>query len=197
MVCTSVRLPSEFILKAPTPGRCVSAFLGAIVSVSVAVAQGTYTEVADPGAGGGTICLGINGSGDIVGYYNEAAMGVPHGFLLSGGVYSTNRLRRHLHDIGWDNDVGEIIGQSSPVGSTLAFLASSLHSLTSSADSSAARSRQRKSQPAFAIGSSVDRLLFALSMLRNPTAKTRSREKGPETTAAQFAGAILCGSYFT
>ncbi len=60
-----------------------------------------------------------------------------------------------------------------------------------------ARSRQRKSQLAFAIGSSVDRLLFALRMLRKPTAKTRSREKGLGTTAAQFAGAILCGSHFT
>lgn len=59
-----------------------------IACVPRALAQGTWTRVAYPGAYGNTTAFGINQAGDVVGYY-ETIDGNFHGFLLSGGVYTT------------------------------------------------------------------------------------------------------------
>jgi probable HAF family extracellular repeat protein len=48
---------------------------------------GSYTTLDDPAATLGTFASGINGSGQIVGQYQNAS-GL-HGFLLSGGTYTT------------------------------------------------------------------------------------------------------------
>jgi probable HAF family extracellular repeat protein len=46
-----------------------------------------YTILEDPLATQGTAALGINATGQIVGYY--ATANVEHGFLYSGGTYTT------------------------------------------------------------------------------------------------------------
>jgi probable HAF family extracellular repeat protein len=48
----------------------------------------TFTTLDDPSATNGTISWGINTSGQIVGYYLDAS-DKNHGFLLSGGMYTT------------------------------------------------------------------------------------------------------------
>jgi probable HAF family extracellular repeat protein len=59
-----------------------------LASVPLALAQGTYTQIDEPNAVGQTYCYGIDTAGDIVGYYVDASR-VGHGFLLSGGTYTT------------------------------------------------------------------------------------------------------------
>jgi probable HAF family extracellular repeat protein len=55
---------------------------------------GSFTAITDPGAACasgiacGTFATGINGGGDIVGYYGDST-GVVHGFLYSGGNFTT------------------------------------------------------------------------------------------------------------
>ena len=48
----------------------------------------TYTTLDDPSATRGTVATGINGAGQIVGEYFTAGS-VSHGFLYSGGAYTT------------------------------------------------------------------------------------------------------------
>src|SRR5262249_5258387 len=75
------------VLPAPHQFIAVSSFLDS---------GGTFTPISDPLAVGGdqftgprgTFAEGINNAGQIVGYYN-ASGGSVHGFLLSGGVYTT------------------------------------------------------------------------------------------------------------
>jgi probable HAF family extracellular repeat protein len=55
---------------------------------------GTETTLDDPLATVGTHAFGINGSGQIVGEYDNATG--QHGFLLSGGIYTTSTIRRPL-----------------------------------------------------------------------------------------------------
>jgi probable HAF family extracellular repeat protein len=50
----------------------------------------TYTTLDDPLSGGDfTFATGINALGQIVGYYYDASGGSAHGFLYSGGAYTT------------------------------------------------------------------------------------------------------------
>jgi len=48
-----------------------------------------YTTLDDPFATHGTLAYGINGAGQIVGFYLDDFMSGEHGFLLSGGDYTT------------------------------------------------------------------------------------------------------------
>ena len=48
-----------------------------------------YTTLDDPKAGNGTYAYGINVSGQVVGYYLDYIGGGIHGFLYSGGTYTT------------------------------------------------------------------------------------------------------------
>jgi hypothetical protein len=49
-----------------------------------------------------TLANGINARGDIVGRYLDAE-GVPHGFLLHKGAFSTIECRLTEHDRRWSN----------------------------------------------------------------------------------------------
>ena len=62
----------------------VGLFLG---TAGPAKAEYVFTTIDVPGSTF-TIAYGINASGEIVGQYRDAG-GVTHGFLLSGGVYTT------------------------------------------------------------------------------------------------------------
>ena len=48
----------------------------------------TFTTLNDPSAVNGTYATGVNGSGQIVGYYVDAGGG-DHGFIYSNGIYTT------------------------------------------------------------------------------------------------------------
>ena len=48
----------------------------------------TFTTIDNPAANGVTVAVDINNADQIVGYYIDAAM-KSHGFLLSGGVFTT------------------------------------------------------------------------------------------------------------
>ena len=65
----------------------VCSVLFVIASVSLAMAQGTYTQIDFPGSVD-TLCEGINHAGDITGGFDDASF-VRHGFLLRAGNYST------------------------------------------------------------------------------------------------------------
>jgi probable HAF family extracellular repeat protein len=72
----------------------------------------TYITLADPGNPGATTPQGINDAGQIVGWYSDATG--THGFLLSGGIYTTlndplalNGANTQAYGI---NDLGQIVG---------------------------------------------------------------------------------------
>src|ERR1700757_4250991 len=48
----------------------------------------TYTTLDDPLGINGTFATGVNASGQVVGSYNDSG-GSAHGFLYSGGTYTT------------------------------------------------------------------------------------------------------------
>ena len=71
----------------------------------------TFTTLNDPlTTNHFTTATAINGSGDVVGFYE--ASGAAHGFLLSGGTYTTldDPLGTHGTSAGGINDVGQIVG---------------------------------------------------------------------------------------
>src|SRR6516164_10076428 len=78
----------------------------------------TFTTLDDPSAtqlAGGTHSQGINDAGQIVGVYDNPGLPgffTPHGFLLSGGIYTT--LDDPLATFGTQafgiNDAGQIVG---------------------------------------------------------------------------------------
>jgi probable HAF family extracellular repeat protein len=89
--------------------RKASLLAALLMAASVALAQGTYTQIDYPGAIL-TDSYGINGSGDIVGTYEDAG-GNFHGFLLDGGTYTTIDYPGSTYTLLTAiNDVGEIIG---------------------------------------------------------------------------------------
>jgi len=72
----------------------------------------TYTTLDDPLATNGTVAYGINGTGQIVGTYNDASS--QHPFLYSAGTYTTlpddpsaSAGSTQPRDI---NDAGQIVG---------------------------------------------------------------------------------------
>jgi uncharacterized membrane protein len=71
----------------------------------------TFTTLNDPlTTNHFTTPAGINTSGTIVGFYE--ASGAAHGFLLSGGTYTTldDPLGIHGTSAGGINDMGQIVG---------------------------------------------------------------------------------------
>jgi len=86
--------------------------LFAIASVSLAIAQGTYTQIDVPGAIG-TFVSGINSAGDIVGRYEEnPTLPQIHGFLLSNGALTTLIYpgANAYSAAAGINDLGQIVG---------------------------------------------------------------------------------------
>ena len=100
---------SELIMNALRNALCSLLLLIATVPL---MAQGTYTQIDVPGAIYGTQVSAINTAGDIIGFYVDGS--ATHGFLLSGGVYSTidypGATYTYLNGI---NDLGQIVGYGS------------------------------------------------------------------------------------
>jgi len=91
------------------PQRAVC-FLAVLILAfrSLALAQGTYTEIEVPGASF-TYPLGINDYGDIVGWYS--GNGGSFGFLLSEGDYTTIQYPGSTTTVPYGiNDFGQIVG---------------------------------------------------------------------------------------
>jgi probable HAF family extracellular repeat protein len=90
----------------------------AIVTASIGTARASYSflTIADPNDNGYTVARGINDAGQIVGSYVDAGS-VEHGFLVSGGTYSTvdvpGAATTQANGI---NDAGAISGYSSTSG---------------------------------------------------------------------------------
>jgi probable HAF family extracellular repeat protein len=83
-----------------------------LVSAPLALAQGTYTQIDVPGAAFGTVCIGIDTAGEIVGAYGTTA-GTEDGFLLSGGTYTTiDYPGSTITSLSGINDLGDIVGGS-------------------------------------------------------------------------------------
>ena len=81
-----------------------------IASLPLATAQGTYTKLHYPGSGY-TFALGVNASGQVVGYYIMGAKSFRGGFLYTGGQFEAI----NFPDAGTTvltgiNDTGEISG---------------------------------------------------------------------------------------
>lgn len=95
--------------------------------------HGTFTTIDDPNAPAVTIANGVNNSGQIVGEY-IGADGSEHGFLLSGGVYTTVDHLGAASDgfsfsglpggtaLSGINDAGEIVGSYGDGTATHGFL---------------------------------------------------------------------------
>jgi probable HAF family extracellular repeat protein len=92
-----------------TAVRKIILSLAVLLLSSLALAQGTYTEVDVPGALT-TAGFGIDTAGDMIGLYVDAS-GNYHGFLLSGTTFSTidypGAPITYLFGI---NDLGQIVG---------------------------------------------------------------------------------------
>ena len=75
---------------------------------------GSYSSISDPLAGSqGTFAEGINDQGQIVGYYYDSS-NVEHGFIDSGGTYTTvDRPGASGTALYGINNAGVIVGQSS------------------------------------------------------------------------------------
>jgi probable HAF family extracellular repeat protein len=91
---------------------------GAFLTASAGIAHATcsFTTIADPLDNGYTVAQGINDAGQIVGYYQDAG-GAQHGFLLSGGSYSTlNVPGAASTQANGINNAGQISGYSATGG---------------------------------------------------------------------------------
>ena len=74
-------------------GQIVGAYFDATGMHGFLESGGMYTTLVDPSATRGTIAEGINAAGQIVGTYFNGGNN-SDGFVLSGGVYTTRRIRR-------------------------------------------------------------------------------------------------------
>jgi probable HAF family extracellular repeat protein len=69
-----------------------------------------FVSLQNPLAGnGGTTALGVNDSGQVVGYYLDAS-NQGHGFLYSGGAYTTIDIGAHGTFVTGINDSGQMVG---------------------------------------------------------------------------------------
>jgi probable HAF family extracellular repeat protein len=85
-----------------------------LLAATVALAQGTYTQIDVPGAAV-TLATGINKAGEIVGSYVDALGG--HGFLLQNGVFTTIDYPGVQYSYAERlNDKGQIVGLAEPIG---------------------------------------------------------------------------------
>src|SRR5215813_8940992 len=74
----------------------------------------SFTTLNFPGASS-TSASGINHAGQIVGSYFVPASGLPHGFLLSGGIYTAIDFPGAFHTFANGiNDAGQIVGRYFP-----------------------------------------------------------------------------------
>ena len=97
---------------------------GEIVGAGFLYINGTYTMLDDPLATNGTFATGINDTGQIVGYYQDA-IGTKHGFFYSNGNYVTvddpaGTAGTYLTGI---NNSGQIVGNYLDINGTHGFLA--------------------------------------------------------------------------
>ena len=99
-------------MNAVRPALCSLLLL--IVTVPV-MAQGTYIQIDYPGALA-TDAFAINTAGAICGSYLDSA-NIEHGFILSGGVYTTLDFPNLPTALLGMNDLGQIVGETS--GSTV------------------------------------------------------------------------------
>ncbi len=82
-----------------------------ITFLPVAVGQGKYTQIDYPGALF-TAAYGVNSSGDVSGWYEDAG-DILHGFLLSGGSFATIDYPGAASTTVFGmNNVGQIVGYS-------------------------------------------------------------------------------------
>ncbi len=82
-----------------------------IASVSLAIAQGTFTTIDYPGADS-TSVFGVNSNGDLVGEYFDTAG--QHGFLRSQGVFTTIDVPGTTSTgVTGINDLGQLVGVDS------------------------------------------------------------------------------------
>ncbi len=89
----------------------LAAFLTLTALLLVAQSGGTYTQIDYPGAAS-TVATGINGVGDVVGYYSDASR-ILHGFLLAAGAFTTIDVPGTNKTIAYGiNDTGQIVGYS-------------------------------------------------------------------------------------
>jgi uncharacterized membrane protein len=90
--------------------KAVLALAISLASASLALAQGTYTQIDYPGAYS-TRVLGIDSAGDMVGFYETSANGLTQGFLMtSDGAFvtvDTSEMNTALTGI---NDKGLVVG---------------------------------------------------------------------------------------
>ena len=69
-----------------------------------------FVSLQDPLAGNnGTAATGVNDSGQVVGYYFDAS-NQAHGFLYSGGAYTTIDIGAHGTFVTGINDSGQMVG---------------------------------------------------------------------------------------
>jgi probable HAF family extracellular repeat protein len=88
-----------------------------LVTVPLALAQGTYTQIDVPGAML-TQAYGIDTDGDVCGTYVDAS-GVEHGFLSSGGAYTViDYPGASGTEVFGMNDLGQFVGYASVQGSS-------------------------------------------------------------------------------
>lgn len=76
--------------------------------------HGTFTTLVDPFAKAGTtVATGVNSSGEIVGYYTDAASGLTKGFVDIGGTFSTIDVQPGLNtQIFGVNNAGQLVGDT-------------------------------------------------------------------------------------
>jgi uncharacterized membrane protein len=91
------------------------------VASPLALAQGTYTQIDYPGSDG-SVTLGINSAGDIVGYYTVEGDTVTHGFMISAGTYTTiDYPGASATVLTGLNDVGQIVGYATTAPAYVGF----------------------------------------------------------------------------
>jgi len=81
-----------------------------LISTAPLMAQGTYTQIDVPNGINGTFVQGTDSIGDLVGSYIDVDFNT-HGFLFSGGVYTTIDYPGATYTLLTAiNDVGQIVG---------------------------------------------------------------------------------------
>ena len=86
--------------------------------------DGHYTPVQPPGSAGGSLASGINASGQVVGtYYAQPGFMSGHGFLLTGGTYTTLDVPGSIFTAANGiNDQGQVVGWTNSSGQNQVFL---------------------------------------------------------------------------
>jgi autotransporter-associated beta strand protein/probable HAF family extracellular repeat protein len=93
-------------------GQIVGIYLNGSGFLYSGGSAGNYTRLQEPSASGDTIARGINNAGEIVGtYFNASVQGTQtHGFLYSGGNFTSIDVEANRTFITGINDSGQIVG---------------------------------------------------------------------------------------